>query len=343
MTDATTELTTFTPDNPVAVLTNPQQFDALLDRIRAEVEGFDPDTATAKGRKAIASLAYKVARTKTALDDAGKELNASKRREIDAVDAVRRDIRDKLDALSAQARKPLDEWEAAEAARKARADNAMARIDRIVNDPGETADSIAASLAELSEPEHDLPEGWAEIIEAKRSTAIDTLTAMHGRAVRAEADAAELAELRRCEADRAEAEAAKAAEAARIEAERLAAERAAQQAAEAEARRQAEIRAAEERAAREAEDRILREADAKVRVAEAETARIRREAEIKAEEEHRAAAQQAARDADKANRASVMKAAKEAIMSHCDVDEPAARRIVLAIVAGTIPNIAVRF
>lgn len=42
MTDATTELTTFTPDNPVAVLTNPQQFDALLDRIRLHCDVDEP-------------------------------------------------------------------------------------------------------------------------------------------------------------------------------------------------------------------------------------------------------------------------------------------------------------
>ncbi|WP_277750417.1 hypothetical protein [Croceibacterium ferulae] len=40
---------------------------------------------TAKGRKAIASLAAKVARTKTAIDDAGKKLNEEARAKINAV------------------------------------------------------------------------------------------------------------------------------------------------------------------------------------------------------------------------------------------------------------------
>jgi len=344
MSEPSTEIATFTPDNPVAVLTSPQQFDALIDRIRAEVESFEPDTSTPKGRKAIASLAYKVARTKTALDDAGKELNAAKRAEIDAVDAVRRAVREKLDALSSQARKPLDEWEAAEAARKRAADDAIALIDRIASDPGDTSRAIGESLVAIGDIDPSIiADGWREIVAAKRDAAIATLTTMRDRAIKAEVDAAELAELRRREAERQAAEDAARAEAARIEAERLAAERAAREEEAAEARRVAQIKEAEARAAREATERAEREAAAKLKAAQDEADRLRREAEAKAEAEARAAQQQAARDADKAHRSATMKAAKEAIMAQSGADEATARNIVLAIVAGTIPNVSMRF
>ncbi|HID7917402.1 TPA: hypothetical protein ACXIEW_002580 [Pseudomonas aeruginosa] len=48
--------------------------DPFLAKIREEIDGFVPDVTTRKGREAIASIAYKVARSKTALDNVGKEL-----------------------------------------------------------------------------------------------------------------------------------------------------------------------------------------------------------------------------------------------------------------------------
>ena len=48
--------------------------DPWIAKIRKEVESFVPDVTTKKGRDAIASIAYKVAKSKTALDNLGKEL-----------------------------------------------------------------------------------------------------------------------------------------------------------------------------------------------------------------------------------------------------------------------------
>lgn len=42
--------------------------DPFLAKIREEIDSFVPDVSTRKGREAIASIAYKVARSKTALD-----------------------------------------------------------------------------------------------------------------------------------------------------------------------------------------------------------------------------------------------------------------------------------
>lgn len=95
------------------------EIDEILARIEKEALAIVPDLSTAKGRKEVASLAHKVARSKTALDNAGKGLTEEARRQLDAVNAERKKVRDRLDDLKAKVRKPLDEWEAAEEARKA--------------------------------------------------------------------------------------------------------------------------------------------------------------------------------------------------------------------------------
>lgn len=61
--------------NAVEVFTG-QNLDDLLLRIRAETASHVPNVATADGRKAIASVAYSVARSKTTIDDAGAVIRA---------------------------------------------------------------------------------------------------------------------------------------------------------------------------------------------------------------------------------------------------------------------------
>ncbi len=112
----TTELLVVEQLNPVALFTG-QAMDPLIGQIKARVEQHVPDVSTAKGRHEIASLAYKVARSKTVLDDLGKQLVAEMRERCKKVDDVRRDMRDRLDALRDQARLPLDNYEKAEEAR----------------------------------------------------------------------------------------------------------------------------------------------------------------------------------------------------------------------------------
>lgn len=83
----------------------------LLAKIKAEVTAFVPDTATVAGRKEIASIAFKVSRSKVAIDNAGKELVAGWKQRAKEVDDSRRVARDFLDALRDRVRKPLTEWE----------------------------------------------------------------------------------------------------------------------------------------------------------------------------------------------------------------------------------------
>lgn len=341
-----TEITTFMPDNPVAVLTNGEQFDALLGRIRAEVEAHVPDLTTKKGRDAIKSLAYKVTRTKTALDEAGKELNAEKRKEIEVVDAVRRDVREKLDALAVEARKPLDEWEAAEAHRQSVISEEMGRLN-LATELGEDNSSAHINSRigwlETLEFDADIFQDSLEIAINAKSVALETLRVMLGKAVQAEADAAELAALRQREADRIEAERIATERAAQIEADRIAEENRAAEAEAAEAKRLVDIKAAEDAAAEAATAEAARAAQAEIDKANAETKRLQDAEDARKAEEDRIASETAAREADKAHRGSVMKAAKEAMMANGDITEDQARKIVLAIVAGEIPNTRINF
>jgi hypothetical protein len=321
------------------------QMDALIGRIEAEVRSHAPDVTTAKGRKAIASLAYKVAQSKTALDEAGKALNEAARLQINAVDAERRKLRDRLDALKDEARAPLTAWEKAEEERVQKLKDRLEKVRtaHTMLPEGATAEQIAALLSRVEAMAID--DTWAEFVaDAARykDQAVATLRNMQAEATRREAQEAELARLRaeaeaRAEADRQRAE-AEAAEAARVAAEKAEAERraridrekqeaAARAAAEAEARAKAEAdrlvaeaKAAADRAAQEAAEREAallrrieedRQREEKARQ-DAEAARIEAETRHAREMAEAAAAQERAAQAERDRVAALAKAEADA-------------------------------
>lgn len=381
-----TELTLLATENPVVILTDQAKFDAFYERVKKEVEGHVPDLATDKGRKAIASLAFKVVKTKTALDDAGKRLTEDKRREIAAVDAARKTIRDKLDDLRDEVRRPLTEWEAAEEARVERCQAVLARLkEAAVIRLDDTSEGVERRLASV-EAEAITETEFGDVFEFATDTqrlAVEALTAGRDRLAQEEADRAELARLRQESEERAAREAAEAeerrrreAQAAqereREEADRQRAEQAERERAAAEARAEQEAqeradaarRAAEEAAEQaraEAQRRAQEEQDARDREHREEVERVRRESEERAQaaeaqarrlsderdaQERQAAEAQAAADArarDIEHRGTIMRAAKEALMEHVDLDEPTAKKAVLAIGAGSIPHVSIAF
>ena len=99
------------------IFTNQDGLDKILKGIESKVSGIVPDISTQKGRKEIASLAYKVAQSKTLLDKLGAELTANWKERAKKVDVSRKYIRDYLDTLKDRVRQPLTEWEEAEAKR----------------------------------------------------------------------------------------------------------------------------------------------------------------------------------------------------------------------------------
>lgn len=98
--------------------------DDLLTRIQVDALSVVYDVDTVAGRADIASLAYKVARSKTAIDDAGKALVVPMKQQINEIDEARKHARDFLDALKGEVRQPLTVWEMEENAKKKREEEA---------------------------------------------------------------------------------------------------------------------------------------------------------------------------------------------------------------------------
>jgi hypothetical protein len=342
---------------PSLVLIDKQKFSQFYEAMKAECDAHVPDLSTEAGRKRLASLAYKVARTKTAIDEAGKKLNEEARSRINAVDESRREIRLQLDALKDEVRAPLTAWEQAEEKRVDDCKNLLTLLkDSALVGYEENAADVRKRIAHVEglTLDPDMLRGYTAQAEALRTSTIGTLTTI---ADRMDAEEEQRAELERLRAEAAERQRQDEERAAAAQAEKIAAELAKAQA-EAKARAEAEQKAREEAAAKAAEERARQEAEAKAR-AEREAAerahaealaaeRQRAEAAERAEAERKAAAEreaaaQAARDADRAHRSNVLGAAKQAIMEAGAIDEATAKLIVLAIAAGNVPHTSIRF
>jgi len=100
------------------VFTAEKGLDPYLQEVRDEIDSFIPDLTTDKGRKAIASMAAKVSKSKTALDSVGKNLVADLKTKPKLIDAERKRARDLMDAWRDEVRLPLTEWEQAKKARE---------------------------------------------------------------------------------------------------------------------------------------------------------------------------------------------------------------------------------
>lgn len=336
--------------------------DEIIKRIEAEVKAEAHDVTTAKGRKAIASLAYKVSQSKTALDEAGKKLNEDARKQIDAVDAERRKLRARLDTLRDEVRKPLDDWEAAEDARIDRAKAALQEVKTTGLTGEDTSEQIKAQADRVKAVvvAEEFGEYISQITTARENTLV-ILRAAYSAAKRAEDQEIELAKLRaeaeeRAEADRLRIEAERA-EQARLDAERAEAERLAQierdkQEAAEKAAREAEERArieaerakheADERA--EAERRAAAEREAELH-RQIEQERARAEAAAQAERDRIFAQQQAEadarakREADQAHREKITADIEAALSEMAGKATP--RLIAEALIDGRIPHVTV--
>lgn len=366
-----------------AVVFAPGGVKAILDKLCTQARATPTDISTPKGREAIKSLVYKIARSKTTLDKMGKELTDEWRSRMEAVNVERRQVREQLDALGEEIRAPLTEWENAE---KARIAGHEASLALICERPGygamETAAEIAARLEHLrAYPPRDWQEFTkraGEVLAAEIGRTETLLVAAQAR----EAEQAELARLRAEEEERAretaareQAEreariAAEAAEAARVAAEARAAQEAAATAAriEAERRAEAEARQAAERAAarrqeeeaaarRAAEERAERlQAEAEAAAARAEEERIRaaeREERARVEAvaaEQRRAVEQAEAERREAERRAANLAHKTKInrevlaaLTGCGLSDDLGKAVITAIARGEVPHVTLRY
>jgi len=263
----------------------PSGIDVLIQRIKSEASAEVPDLTTKKGRDRIASLAYKVSKTKTLVDDFGKELVAEEKKRLALIDADRKKWRDECDKLRDEIRKPLTDWEQAEADRIQRHAVAIQQL-RELSAPAMGTDSAAISGLIAQAEAVALGDHWQEFAAAAAKAKDETLAILRfnlQRRQQYESEQAELARLRAEAARREQEDADRRAAEAKAEAERLAAEREAQRIREAEerARREAEEAAAKARADAEASARAEREAAERARIA-SEQAEARAKAEAEA-------------------------------------------------------------
>lgn len=328
-------------ETALQVFQQPNGLDPWLKQIRDEIDAFIPDVSTRKGREEIASIAHRVARSKTALDGVGKELVAELKEIPKKIDAERKRVRDTLDAWRDEVRAPLNEWEAAEEARKARHQSAIDHINLRLECSDLDSTELRQNIGWLEAMPID--ESWEEFEQEALRAKDKALTALR-KALAArenyEAEQAELAELRRKQAeqeqkDREAAIAREAEERAKREAEQRA-----QQEREAAARRELELKLQAEQAEREKleaqqqAEQAAKDAEAKAQAAaEAERQRIAAE---QAEIERQAKA----READKAHKASINSAALQAFIAG-GMPEDCAKQAVILIAKRQIPNVTI--
>lgn len=326
-----TELVTIPPQTALQVFTTDGALDPFLARVRQEIDAFTADVTTAKGRKAIAAMAYKVSQTKTYLESVGKALAAEQKLIPGKIDASRARMRGRLDEWRDEVRKPLTEWEMAEEARVFRHRSAIAELyglPKSVTSAEEIAAAIATTETFVIGPA--LEEFTAEYAMAK-DTALREMREKLTERRRLDAEQAERERVRR----EAEASAAREREE-RIRAEAVAAERARAEREALEARDMAEREAEAQRQRVRAE--AARAEAAERRAAETE-ARLRREADEKRERE---AAEATRREADTRRRRKVNREAVAALVAG-GITEDVATLAVTMIARRAVPHVAITY
>lgn len=328
------ELAVIPQANVMTVFTTAGSLDPILAKIAEEVRAAKFDPYDAKDRKAIASLAFKVAKTKTYIDGLGKKLNDELKGIPKKVDQSRKQAWDFLEALQKEARKPLDDWEAEQAriaeenrlrieseaaAKQLEADH---ELGLLMND--EFDRELEAKLA------HEKAE--AERIEKERIAREEAIAAEASRKAKEQAEA----EAKRRE-DEAKALAEKQLREQREAAER--AEREAKELAEKKLREQKEATERAERQAREAEEAKERE-----RLASIEREKQAVERERQRQESERLAAEEESRkrEANKKHCAAINNQAMQALVDN-GFEQELAKSIIVLIAKGEIPNVSIRY
>ncbi|AWR59157.1 cell envelope biogenesis protein TolA [Proteus mirabilis] len=298
------------------LFTAPEKVNQMLEHIKSlaeeERKELDSDFSVAKNRKAFASLAYKVAQTKTYIDKEGKAVVDKLKELPKKVDASRKIFRDELDALSTDIRKPLTEWEAQEKAREE-----------------------AEALKKQIEVDHEEALQMNELFDLRKAEEERKRIAREEEMKRQAAEQARLEAERKAQqeieaAAKREREAKEAAERAERE-KQEAIQRAEQAAKEAKEKAERDAKEAQERAEREKQLAI--EAERK-KVQEAEQARLA--------EEERKRQEEAKRQADKEHRRKYNQETLQALVSH-GVDEKLATEFIKLVASNKIPHMTMNY
>lgn len=329
---------------------------ALFDRIASQARSIVPDISTDKGRKAIASVARKVATTKTAFDAHGKALKEQYTVITNKIDADRKLFRDQCDALRDEVRQPLTDWEQAEKDRVAKHENSILVIKEHLQELDSlNAERIANRIEHLEN--FDVDYTFEEYEDQAKLAKFETLETLRKALVareKYEAEQAELEAMRHAEALRQQQE--RDAQIAREATEK--AQREAEEKARLEAKRvQREKAESEQREARllvEKEAAVLREEALKQKAIddakqaeidkqdaiEAECKRIEAEQAAKAQAEIDA---QATREADENHRKNICEMALADLNLIPGINHDLARSVLEAIYRNKVANVSIKF
>ncbi|HBX2118995.1 TPA: hypothetical protein ACWW7I_002998 [Klebsiella pneumoniae] len=310
--------------NAMAVFTNNDQLDPLIEAIEKEARSLVPDVTTKKGRDAIASMAHKVARSKTYIDNAGKDLVAELKALPKQIDESRRVVRERLDALKDEVRRPLTEWEAEQ--ERIKDEEAMLTLHVEALAMNEEFDRQLAARIESDHEMALLMNDAFDREQADKAAEAERQRIAHEEEIKRLAAAAAAREVeQRAQREREEAahrEAVLKAQAEQAERDRIAAEQ------KAEAEKKAAVEA-ERRKAQEEADRIRREAEQR------EQARLT--------EEKRKADEQARREADVKHRKAVGTEIVKALMANTSLTRDQAIEVLTAVKDGRIPHTGISY
>lgn len=325
-----TELVVIEKHEVRAVFTDMTLIDPILQKIADDARSIVADVATVKGRKEIASVAFRVAQSKTYLDGLGKDLVAEMKELPKKVDASRKHMRDFLDALKDEVRKPLDDWEAEQKEIEAK----------------RLADEQAAKDAAQLEADHEIAllmdEAFNRAAEDARKAAEQAqlerdAALVQEAATRAKEEAEDKAKSEKDASDKRELEARL--NQARAEADLI---RAAQELKDAEAKAAQDLIEANRRAELAAAQAVAEKIAAAAEAARREKEAAQRERDKQAAEVQRLANEKAAREADTAHKAKINRAAVAAMIA-AGITEEQAKAVLLAIYRKKVPNVSINY
>ncbi|USL70006.1 hypothetical protein [Salmonella enterica] len=313
-----TDLVVIEKQNAMAVFTTKEQLDPIIEAIEIEARSLVPDVSTRKGRDAIASMAHKVARSKTYIDNAGKDLVAELKALPKQIDESRRIVRERLDALKDEVRRPLTEWEAEQERIKAEeAMNALHAEALVMNE------NIDLQRAIQFEADHEMALLMNKDLDREREE-------QRRQAEQAQRERDERLKQEAAEQARRDAEAMHKAE---IEA---AARREAEEKARAELAERQRVEA-EQRAAREKQEAEALAEREKAAAVEAERLKAKQAEEARLAEQKRIADEQAKREADVKHRKTVGTNIVNALTSHTSLTREQAIEVLTALKDDLIP------
>lgn len=338
------ELVTIEAANALTLFTTENGLDPVLSKIKKEIDAFVPDISTEEGRREIASIAHKVAKSKTYLDAVGKDLVSDLKKKPKLIDAERKRIRDTLDLWKDRVRRPLTDWENIEKERKQRHSDRLIEMEAIPErTEDKSSDEITALISRLETMTTDYD--WEEFENRASQTKERLMLILDqklNRRIKYEAEQIELEKLRRerAEIEQKNREAQIAQEAVEREkreaADKIAAERRAAEKLEQELQRQKDLADRERRAAEE------REHKSKLKAEQEKADAIRLERERAESEKIRQDEMERARQADKAHRAKVNRQALSLLEEH-GVDRVTGMRVVTLAAKGSLGPLEIRY